>query len=83
MSNDYEDNKIMIVKTDRDRTKATIKVTRKVKNSFAPKEYFKIVNLHNYQDLALFFEDLDMILNAPVERAFRNYKEKKEKGFPF
>lgn len=78
-----EDDKIIVAKSDRNKDKLTIKVRKKVKNSFVPNEYFKIINLKDFNDLALFFEDLDVIMSAPVERAFRKYKEKKEGGFPF
>lgn len=78
-----DDDKIMIVKSDRNKDKIDIKVRKKVRNSFAPNEYVKVVNLRDFNDLALLFEDLDVLLGAPVERAFRKYREKKGQGFPF
>jgi len=77
------DDKIMIASTDRNKNKLTIKVRKKVKNQFVPNEYFKVINIKDYNDLALFFEDLVIILNAPVDRAFRKYKDNKEGSFPF
>jgi len=78
-----EDDKIMIAKSDRNKDKLTVKVRKKVKNQFVPNEYFKVINLKDFNDLALFFEDLVVILNAPVDRAFRKYKDSKEGSFPF
>lgn len=78
-----EDDKIMIVKSDKDKNRLDIKVRKRVKNSFAPNEYVKVVNIRDFNDLALLFEDMDVLLGAPVERAFRKYKEKKGQGFPF
>lgn len=78
-----EDDKIMIVKSDRSRNRMAIKVRKKVKNSFVPNEYFKTVNIKDANDLALLFEDICLILGAPVDKAFRIYKERKEKSFPF
>lgn len=78
------EDKIMILKSDKsNKERLHIKVRKKVKNSFVPTDYFKIVNIKDHTDLALLFEDLDVILGAPIERAFRTYKDKKERGFPF
>jgi hypothetical protein len=78
-----EEERVIIAKMDKYKNRLNIKVRRKVKNNFAPNDYFKVVNLKDFNDLALLFEDLDMILGAPVDKAFRRYKEKKDKGFPF
>jgi len=71
----------MIVKKDADRLQ--IKVRRRMRNAFSPNEYSKIVNINDPNDIALLFEDLDVILGVPIDKAFRRYKEKKDKGFPF
>ena len=79
-----DDNKIMLVKSDRNKKdKLTIKVRKKVKNSFVPNEYFKIVNIKDSNDLSLLFEDLNLLLGAPIEQSFRKYMDRKNKGFPF
>jgi hypothetical protein len=78
-----DDDKIMLVKSDKNRDKVTIKVRKKVKNSFVPNEYFKVVNIKDSNDLSLLFEDLNLLLGAPIESAFRKYMERKGKGFPF
>jgi acyl-CoA synthetase (AMP-forming)/AMP-acid ligase II len=78
-----EDDKIMLVKSDRKMDKVTFKVRKRVKNSFVPNEYFKTVNIKDSNDLSLLFEDLNLLLSAPIEKAFRKYMERKTKGFPF
>lgn len=72
---------IMIVRSERD--KLSIKIRNKVHKKFTPDNYCKTLNPKDYNDLARLFEDLDIIIGAPVEKAFRSYKDKKEKGFPF
>jgi len=72
---------IAIVKSERG--KVSVKLRKRVNKKFTPDNYIKIVNPKDHNDLALLFEDLDIILGAPIDRAFRTYKDKKEKGFPF
>ena len=78
-----EDDKIMLVKSDRNKDKVTVKVRKRVKNSFTPNEYFKVVNVKDSNDLSLLFEDLNLLLGAPIESAFRKYMNRKHDGFPF
>lgn len=77
------EDKVLIVGTDRCKDRLHVKVRRRMKNAFAPNEYSKIVNARDANDLALLFEDLSIIVGAPVDKAFRIYQEKKNKGFPF
>lgn len=60
-----------------------VKVRRKVKKGYSPDEYNKVVNPNDFKSLALLFEDLELIVGAPIEKAYREFKNKKEKGFPF
>ena len=76
------EDKVMIAKKDRS-DKISFKVRTKVRNSFSPNEYMKVVNPKDYNDLALLFEDLSVIFSAPIEKSFRKYMEKKGRGFPF
>ena len=78
-----EDEKIMIVKADKNRDKLDIKVRKKVRNSFAPNEYVKVVNIKDANDLSLLLEDMRVLLDAPIEQAFRKYMDRKGRGFPF
>jgi hypothetical protein len=77
------DDKVMIVRTDRGKDRLHVKVRRRMKNAFAPDEYNKVVNVKDSNDLALLFDDLNIIVGAPIDKAFRIYKERKDKGFPF
>jgi len=61
----------------------TAKIRKRVKKGYSPDSYFKTVNPKDPNDLALLFEDLEMVIGAPVERAIRKYRENKQKGFPF
>ena len=64
--------------------KMQIKVVKNMNKGYAPHKYLKVVNFKDFNDLALLFEDMDMLLNAPVEKAFRRYKENKDRAiFPF
>jgi len=76
------EDKVLIIKAKRNE-KMTAKVRKRVKKGFAPDEYRKVVNPNDFRSLALLFEDLDLIIGAPVEKAFREFKSKKDKGFPF
>jgi hypothetical protein len=74
--------KVMIVKAKRGE-KMTTKVRRKVKKGYAPDEYTKVCNPSDFKSLALLFEDLELIVGAPVEKAFKEFKRKKNEDFPF
>ena len=62
-----------------------IKVRRRTNNNFMPDDYVKVANPSDYNDLALLFEDMDLLFNAPIEKAFLKYKERKggAKGYPY
>ena len=78
-----DDDKIMLVKSDKNKDKVTVKVRKRVKNSFVPNEYFKTINIKDSNDLSLLMEDLNLLMGAPIESAFRKYMERKRDGFPF
>lgn len=78
-----DDDKVIIVSTDRGNDRLHVKVRKRMRNGFAPNEYCKVVNVRDSNDLALLFEDLSVIVGAPIDKAFRIYREKKDKGFPF
>ena len=73
--------KIMIVKSDKDRLH--VNVRRKMRNAFSPNEYSKVVNIHDSNDISTLFEDLNLLFDVPIESAFRKFVERKNKGFPF
>ena len=39
------------------------------------RSYFKAVHLRDFKDLALFFSDLHILFNAPIEKAYHQFKE--------
>lgn len=75
------EDRILIVKNKNN--KLTAKVKRKANRSFSPDDYIKILNPVDPNDLALLFEDLQLLLNAPIDKAFRKFKERKQGGNPF
>jgi len=78
-----EYNKVLIVNQDRRKQRMSIKMRKKIARGFSPNEYFKVLNPKDYNDVAILLEDLDLIIGAPVEKAYRKYKENKGGGFPF
>lgn len=49
----------------------------------APPGYCKEVNFKDFNDLALLFEDLELFLSAPIDKAYKKFKENKGENFPF
>ena len=76
-------DEVLIVQADRNRQQLKFKVRKKMKKGYSPDSYFKVLNPKDYNDLAILFEDLDFVIGAPVEKAFRKYKQSKGDGFPF
>jgi hypothetical protein len=72
---------ILIVK--KEGTRMTAKLRRRVRKGYAPDSYMKVVNPYDYNDLALLLEDLDLLIGAPVEKAFQAYRKNRQKGYPF
>lgn len=80
-----EEDKILIVKSEKNSfNKANVKVRKRIKKGYVPDDYIKIVNLKDYNDLALLFEDLNLNFSSPIEKAFFKYRDRKGKGnYPF
>ena len=76
-------DKVLIVSNDKRKQRINFKLRRRVQRGFSPDEYFKVLNPKDYNDLAILFEDLDLIIGAPVEKAYLKYKRNKGDGFPF
>jgi len=74
---------ILIVKGDKMREKLNFKVRPKMTRGYSSDSYVKVLNPKDYNDLAVLFEDLDLIIGAPVEKAYKKYKQNKGDGFPF
>ena len=75
------EEKVLIAKNKEGRM--SFKVRTRKKNAYAPDDYIKVINPKDYNQIALLFEDLDLLIGAPIEKAFREYKDRKERGFPF
>jgi hypothetical protein len=66
---------VMIVKSENVRNdNIKIKVKENTGKSWNEK-YTKILNPHDYHDLALFFLDLKNLFNAPVEKAMKEMND--------
>ena len=74
---------VLIIKADKGKQKLKIKLRKRMKKGYSPDSYFKVLNPRDYNDLAIFLEDLDLVIGAPVEKAFHKYKQNKGEGFPF
>ena len=57
--------------------KIKVAVSKRQKNRYAEPQYKKSLNPIDPNDLALFFNDLDLQFNSPIEKAFKKYKRKK------
>lgn len=59
------------------------KVRKKINRGYTPDEYVKVINPIDANDLALLFEDLELLENAPIEKAFKKFRERKGEENPF
>jgi len=58
--------------------KLKLKISKRKKNQYSNPIYKKILNPHDSNDLALFFGDLKIWFNAPIEKAFKIIKQEKD-----
>lgn len=77
------DEKVLIAQKDKGKSKVQFKIRNKLKKGFVPNEYVKVVDPVNPIDLSLLFEDLNLLFNSPIEKAFFRYKQNKRQDFPF
>ena len=75
-------DQVLIINNDKRKRRMNIKVRRRVNKGFSPNDYFKVLNPKDSNDLALLFEDLELIIGAPIEKAFLKYKQNKKDSFP-
>ena len=89
-----EDDKVLIVKKSKTGGEFgfSAKLRKKSSNSKIrydndyynfPDNYVKNVNPKDPNDLALFFEDLSLMVGAPIEKAFLKFKERRGRNYPF
>ena len=57
--------------------KINIVISKRQKNKYSNPQYRKSLNPLDSNDLALFFNDLDLQFNSPIDKAFKRYKRKK------
>jgi len=70
------DENILVMKQRGNKIK--LKVSKKKKNQYSTPIYRKNLNPNNANDLALFFGDLRIWFNSPIEKAFKILKEEAE-----
>ena len=64
--------------------KEEMKITRKVKFGYVPNDFSAVVNFKDFKNLALFFQDLNDLWGAPVDKAIKEYlRNKEEKDWVF
>ena len=86
MGNDRNQSseRVLIMNTQRrNMGRMNVKLRARAYNQFAPDDFRKCINPKDFNELALLFEDLELFAGAPIEKAFRKYKEKKSDNFPF
>lgn len=67
---------ILVVKNGKKEGKLDVKVTTKMNKGYAPSSYLKVLDIKDSEDLATLFSDLSILFDAPVDQAFRKYKDK-------
>jgi hypothetical protein len=72
---------ILVIK--RRGNKTEVKITKKMRNGYAPSDFDQVINLENYKDVALFLHDLEDLYGVKMEKAVRHYLFEKERGWPF
>lgn len=60
-----------------------MKITQKVKSGYISDNFSAIVNFKDFHNLALFFQDLNDLWGAPVDKAIQEYNKNKEKDWAF
>ena len=64
--------------------KLKLKIAKRKKNQYSSPEYRKTLNPKDSNDLALFFGDLKIYFNSPIDKAYKIHKKDEEelgKGF--
>lgn len=63
--------------------KIQLKITKKMRSGYTPDNHTIVVNLKNFKDVALMFNDLEDLYDVPVSKAIEEYKKNKSKVWPF
>ena len=60
------------------------KIRKKMGKGYSPDDYAKTFNPKSAEDISYLMEDLSLLYNSPIEKSFRMFHERKNKGFfPF
>ena len=70
---------IITIKNGKKEGQLKIKVKRKLPQSSIGSEtnYQKVLNVKDSSDIAVLMSDLDLLFNAPVDKAYRKFKKDK------
>ena len=68
---------IIIAQVKKGEGRIKLKVTKKVKNQSGDASYQNVIDVRDSQQLACFFEDIQTLFDAPIDKAFRIMKSKK------
>lgn len=66
----------MVIKKKK-QTTVRVKVTKHMNRGYDHTDYKNAVDLKDYKALANFFEDIRVLFDAPVEKAYREMKKKR------
>ena len=69
-------DKVLVVGKKRNKI-FKFKVAKKVKNRYAESEYRNVVDISNYKELANLFGDLEMMFDAPINKAIDEMRKRK------
>ena len=67
---------ILIVKRKRNELFNT-KVTKQRRKGYSSPDYQKVLDVKNPADIAQFFSDLSLLYDAPIDKAYKEFKNKK------
>lgn len=67
---------ILVVKKGKKPNQLKIQVKQNTK-LYSSNDYNKVLDVKDSSDLATLFSDLSILFNAPIDKAFRKYKDKK------
>jgi len=68
---------VLFVKNKRRKRKLEFNVKRKANQGFNESEYKNMVDVTDYKQLAIFLDDLEILFNAPLDKAMKELRNKK------
>lgn len=76
-----ETEQVLIVKKDKNKERLNVNVRKKMVKGYSPDSYEKVLNPRDYNDLAILFEDLELVHGAPIKKAYEKYRENRGDRF--